>query len=50
MFGTYNMGVGMVLAVAREDVDKAVVAIQAAGETPYVMGEVIKGEKGITLC
>lgn len=50
MFGTYNMGVGMVLAVDREDVDKAVVAIQAAGETPYVMGEVIKGEKGITLC
>lgn len=50
MFNTYNMGVGMILAVAKEDVDKTVEAIQAAGETPYIMGEIQKGEKGITLC
>lgn len=50
MFHTYNMGVGMVLAVAKEDMDKTVIAINAAGETPYVMGEVVKGERGLTLC
>lgn len=50
MFHTYNMGVGMVLAVAKEDMDKTVLAIKAAGETPYVMGEVVKGERGLTLC
>lgn len=50
MFNTYNMGVGMLTAVAREDVDKTVEAMKAAGETPYVMGEIVKGEKGVTLC
>lgn len=50
MFNTYNMGVGMIMAVAEEDVEKTVQAIQAAGETPYIMGEIKKGEKGITLC
>lgn len=50
MFNTYNMGVGMIMAVAEEDVEKTVQAVQAAGETPYIMGEIKKGEKGITLC
>jgi phosphoribosylformylglycinamidine cyclo-ligase len=50
MFNTYNMGVGMLTAVAKEDVDKTVEAIKAAGETPYIMGEIVNGEKGITLC
>lgn len=50
MFNTYNMGVGMITAVAKEDVDKTVEAIKAAGETPYVLGEIKEGEKGITLC
>ena len=50
MFNTYNMGVGMITAVAKEDVDKTVEAIKAAGETPYVLGEIKDGEKGITLC
>ena len=50
MFNTYNMGVGMLTAVAKEDVDKTVEAIKAAGETPYIMGEIVSGEKGITLC
>ena len=50
MFNTYNMGVGMITAVAKEDVDKTVEAIKAAGETPYVLGEIKNGEKGITLC
>ncbi len=50
MYNTYNMGVGMILAVAEEEVEKTVQAIQEAGETPYVMGEIKKGEKGVTLC
>ena len=50
MYNTYNMGIGMVIAVDPADVDKAMDAIRAAGETPYVIGEVEDGEKGVTLC
>ena len=49
-FNTYNMGVGMITAVDKQNVDKTVEAIKAAGETPYIMGEIVDGEKGITLC
>lgn len=45
MYNTYNMGLGMVLAVDPADVETAVEAIQAAGETPYVVGRIEKGEK-----
>ena len=50
MYNTYNMGLGMVLAVDSADVDKTMEAIKAAGETPYVVGEIKDGEKGVTLC
>ncbi len=50
MYNTYNMGIGMVLAVAPEDADKAMGAIAAAGEIAYVIGEIENGEKGVTLC
>ena len=50
MYNTYNMGIGMVLAVDPADAEKAMEAIRAAGETPYVVGEVEDGEKGVTLC
>ncbi len=50
MYATYNMGIGMVIAVAREDTDKAVLALKAAGETPYVIGYTKTGKKGVTLC
>ena len=50
MFNTYNMGVGMITAVDKADVDKTVEAIKAAGETPFILGEIKDGEKGITLC
>ncbi len=49
MFNTYNMGIGMVIAVASDQVDAAVSAIEKAGEKPYVIGEIIAGDKGITL-
>lgn len=50
MYNTYNMGLGMVLAVAQADVEKTVAAITAAGETPYVVGSCEAGEKGVTVC
>ncbi len=49
MYNTYNMGVGMITAVDKADVDKTVAAIKSAGETPYILGEIKDGEKGITL-
>lgn len=50
MYNTYNMGLGMVLAVDPADVDKTMEAILAAEETPYVVGKVTAGDKGVTLC
>jgi phosphoribosylformylglycinamidine cyclo-ligase len=50
MYNTYNMGLGMVLAVDSADVDKTMEAIKAAGDTPYIVGEIIDGEKGVDLC
>ncbi|MCI5494328.1 MAG: phosphoribosylformylglycinamidine cyclo-ligase [Lachnospiraceae bacterium] len=50
MYNTYNMGLGMVLAVDPADVDKTMEAIKAAGDTPYVVGKIEDGEKGVTVC
>ena len=50
MYNTFNMGLGMIVAVAKEDVDAAMEAIKAAGETPYVVGYCENGEKGVRLC
>lgn len=50
MYNTYNMGIGMILAVDPADVDTALEAIRGAGEVPYVIGHTEKGEKGVTLC
>ena len=50
MYNTYNMGIGMMLALDPADVDKAVAAIEAAGETAYIVGEIASGDKGVELC
>lgn len=50
MYNTYNMGIGMVLAVEKEDVDNTIRAIEAAGEKPHIIGAIEDGEKGVTLC
>ncbi|NNJ28604.1 phosphoribosylformylglycinamidine cyclo-ligase [Lacrimispora defluvii] len=50
MYNTFNMGIGMVLAVDPADQDKTMEAIKAAGETPYVIGCTKAGEKGVVLC
>lgn len=50
MYNTFNMGIGMVIAVKECDVEKTMAAIREAGEECYVIGEVEAGEKGVTLC
>ena len=50
MYNTFNMGLGMVIAVDKADVDKAMEAFASAGDKPYVVGEITQGEKGVTLC
>ncbi len=50
MYNTYNMGIGMCLAVETEDVDKTIKAIEAAGEKAFVIGSAVAGEKGVELC
>ena len=50
MYNTYNMGLGMVLALDPADADKAVEILNAAGEKAFVVGKCVEGEKGVTLC
>ena len=50
MYNTFNMGLGMVVAVDEADVDKTMAAIKAAGDQSYVVGTIENGEKGVTLC
>ncbi len=50
MYNTYNMGIGMMVAVKADDVDATLSALAAAGETAYVVGKTEAGEKGVILC
>lgn len=50
MYNTFNMGLGMVVAVDPSDADRTMEAVRAAGEQPYVVGRIEAGEKGVTLC
>ena len=50
MYNTFNMGLGMVLAVDPADADKTVEALKAAGEQAYIVGTCVAGEKGVTIC
>ena len=53
MFNTINMGIGMPVIVAKEDAERACAVLADAGETPYVLGEIVtaaeNGEK-VSLC
>ena len=49
MYNTYNMGIGMVLAVDPEDADRTLAALQTAGEKAYITGTVEAGERGVVL-
>ena len=50
MYNTFNMGLGMVIAVDKADVEKTIAAIEAAGEKGYEVGKCVSGTKGVTLC
>ena len=50
MFNTFNMGVGMSIVVAKEDVEKAISVLKANGEDAYVLGEIVKSDDGVILC
>ena len=50
MYNTFNMGIGMIVAVDPADVEKTMEAIKATGDLPYVIGSIEEGEKGVTLC
>ncbi len=50
MYNTFNMGLGMIVAVDPKDVDATMKAIEQAGDKPYVVGHIEAGEKGVTLC
>lgn len=50
MYNTYNMGIGMMIAVSSEDVDKTINLVKLAGEAAYVVGEVKSGDTGVTVC
>ncbi len=49
MFNTFNMGVGMSIVVKSEDAEKALQILKDAGEEPYIIGEIVKGESKIEL-
>ena len=50
MYNTFNMGLGMIVAVDEKDVESTLSAIKAAGEEGYVVGHIEAGDKGVTLC
>ncbi len=50
MYNTYNMGIGMMVAVDAADVDATLHALEEAGEKAYVVGQIEEGEKGVELC
>ncbi|MBQ1190035.1 MAG: phosphoribosylformylglycinamidine cyclo-ligase [Lachnospiraceae bacterium] len=50
MYNTFNMGLGMIVAVDPADVEKTMEAMKSAGDIPYVVGSIKAGEKGVTLC
>lgn len=50
MFNTFNMGVGMIVSVDKNDADKAVASIKAAGEDAYILGELVESDEGVIIC
>ncbi|MDE7364096.1 MAG: phosphoribosylformylglycinamidine cyclo-ligase [Ruminococcus sp.] len=50
MFNTFNMGVGMIVSVDKNNADKAIEAIKSAGENAYILGELVEAEDGVIIC
>ena len=49
MFNTFNMGIGMTVVVSKDEADKALEALKAAGEQPVRLGEIVAGDEGVIL-
>lgn len=49
MYNTFNMGIGMVLAVSPEDAEETIEILESLGEKAYKIGEIVSG-KGVSLC
>ncbi|MDE6091631.1 MAG: phosphoribosylformylglycinamidine cyclo-ligase [Ruminococcus sp.] len=50
MFNTFNMGVGMMISVDKNDADKAIEVLKASGEDAYILGELVESEEGVIIC
>lgn len=50
MYNTFNMGIGMIVAVDPTEAERTMEAMKSAGEVPYLIGTIEAGEKGVTLC
>ncbi len=50
MFNTFNMGVGMIACVDKNDADKAIASLKASGEDAYVLGELVESNEGVIIC
>ena len=50
MYNTFNMGIGLCIAVSKDDADETVRILRECGETANIIGEVVSGEKGVTIC
>jgi len=50
MYSTFNMGIGMVIAVSQNEVEDLLIALKNKGELAYIIGEVRKGEGGLKIC
>lgn len=50
MFNTFNMGVGMIVSVDRNDADAALASLKASGESAYILGELVAGDEGVIIC
>ena len=50
MYNTYNMGVGMVVVVSKEDAERAIEILKASGDAAYLLGEVVETDEGVILC
>ncbi|MDI3518228.1 MAG: phosphoribosylformylglycinamidine cyclo-ligase [Caldanaerobacter sp.] len=49
MYRTFNMGIGMVVIIDKEEVEKALKRLKEVGETAFVIGEIVEGEGGVIL-
>lgn len=50
MFNTFNMGVGMIVSVDKNDADKALQILNTSGEEAYILGELVESEEGVIIC